>query len=365
MSNLHNSSMIAVAIGATIGVLGAATMLIYQKIVEQRQNAMMNDYVENVDRRFAQLEAELKNVRNQQKNRKSRAITRKRVTSLSSFCTAEDGETDADAMSIAETETADDEFYDCSDEEFGGGDTENGTSRAMKDLRLQLEALDEKMENELLLEEALCDLRSLVIWHDNNVEVISRFGKACFKNANGITDQARQEKLLREGIEVCERVLEMDHADLHKWYALLLGSRTDYLPIKEKLENGMRFEKHVKKALSLRPSDPTLHYLLGRFKYSVAGLSWIERKVCATLFGEVPPATYEEVIRHMEEAERLSEKPDIEYKYYLGMAHLKTKSYKRAMELLHQVNDLPAEKESQESLKNEAKDAITQYSSYS
>lgn len=55
--------MIAVAIGATIGVLGAATVLIYQKIVEQRQNAMMHDYVENVDRRFAELEAELKNVR--------------------------------------------------------------------------------------------------------------------------------------------------------------------------------------------------------------------------------------------------------------------------------------------------------------
>lgn len=66
--------------------------------------------------------------RNQQKNRKSRGITRKRVTSLNSFCTAEDGETDTDALSIAETETVDDEFYDCSDEELegGGGDTENG-----------------------------------------------------------------------------------------------------------------------------------------------------------------------------------------------------------------------------------------------
>lgn len=85
------------------------------------------------------------------------------------------------------------------------------------------------------------------------------------------------------GIEACERVLDTENADLHKWYALLLGSRIEYLPIKEKLENGMRFEKHVKKALSLRASDPTLHYLLGRFKYSVSGLGWIEKKVRSNL----------------------------------------------------------------------------------
>ena len=63
MSNLHQSSIIAAAIGATIGVIGAATLLIYQKILEQRQQSMMNDYVENVDRRFAELEAELQSVR--------------------------------------------------------------------------------------------------------------------------------------------------------------------------------------------------------------------------------------------------------------------------------------------------------------
>lgn len=63
MSNLHSSSIIAAAIGATIGVLGAATLLIYQKILEQRQLAMMNDYVENVDRRLDELEAELESVR--------------------------------------------------------------------------------------------------------------------------------------------------------------------------------------------------------------------------------------------------------------------------------------------------------------
>lgn len=36
-------------------------------------------------------------------------------------------------------------------------------------------------------------------------------------------------------------------------------------------------------ALEIRPSDADLHHLLGRFKYEVANLSWIEKKVCLIL----------------------------------------------------------------------------------
>jgi len=35
------------------------------------------------------------------------------------------------------------------------------------------------------------------------------------------------------------------------------------------------------KALEIRPNDADLHHLLGRFKYEVANLGWIERKVYA------------------------------------------------------------------------------------
>jgi len=32
-------------------------------------------------------------------------------------------------------------------------------------------------------------------------------------------------------------------------------------------------------ALEIHPNDAYLHHLLGRFRYEVANLSWIERKV--------------------------------------------------------------------------------------
>lgn len=42
--------------------------------------------------------------------------------------------------------------------------------------------------------------------------------------------------------------------------------------MREKIEDGYVFKQHVDKALALRPDDPSLHHLLGRFKYEVSVL---------------------------------------------------------------------------------------------
>lgn len=81
------------------------------------------------------------------------------------------------------------------------------------------------------------------------------------------------------GINACEKLLNISNADLHKWYAILVGVYGEFLPITEKIKNGYRFKEHVMKALKINPNDADLHHLLGRFKYEVANLSWIERKV--------------------------------------------------------------------------------------
>lgn len=47
----------------------------------------------------------------------------------------------------------------------------------------------------------------------------------------------------------------------------------------DKIKNGIVFKKYVELALEMQPDDFELHYLLGRFKYEIANLSWIEKKV--------------------------------------------------------------------------------------
>jgi hypothetical protein len=65
--------------------------------------------------------------------------------------------------------------------------------------------------------------------------------------------------------------LELDdsHAEAHKWFAVNVGTRGEFLGTREKIEGGFVFKQHVDKALVLQPNDPSLHHLLGRFKYEV------------------------------------------------------------------------------------------------
>lgn len=58
MSQLQNN-LIAAAIGATIGVISAASIFIYQKILENKQRPMMNANYEELNRRLTELQEEL------------------------------------------------------------------------------------------------------------------------------------------------------------------------------------------------------------------------------------------------------------------------------------------------------------------
>ncbi|KAK0181262.1 hypothetical protein PV327_003558 [Microctonus hyperodae] len=281
------------------------------------------------------------------------------MTSTNSYYSS--AATDIDAISIAETDI-DDEFYDCSDDENTPQmDTE---PTVMFELQHQLTVLDKKIENEALYEEALCDLRSLATWHSTNIEVIWRLARACFKNAQNLTDKKRQDVLLQEGIQFCENLLDEEHADLHKWYAMLVGLRTEHLPIKDRLSAGKCFEKHVRLALQLRPTDSTLNHLLGRFQYTVSGLTWIEKKICETLFGQALTSTYTEAITNLEKSEEYATEPDIENKYFLAQSYCKIKSYKKSVDLFKQLVDLPPRNKRQEDLQFEAKNLIKTYSDY-
>jgi hypothetical protein len=73
------------------------------------------------------------------------------------------------------------------------------------------------------------------------------------------------------GVRYAEQALKLDdsHAEAHKWFAVTVGSRGEFLGTKERIEAGFLFKKHVEKALALKPRDPYLHHLLGRFTYEV------------------------------------------------------------------------------------------------
>ncbi|GLD56063.1 regulator of microtubule dynamics protein 2-like isoform X1 [Lates japonicus] len=85
----------------------------------------------------------------------------------------------------------------------------------------------------------------------------------------------------------------------------MCGIMAEYDTVQNKIKNGYIFKDHLDKAIELKPQDPMSYYLLGRWCYAVAQLSWIERKVAATLFGEPPSATVEDALRNFLKVEEI------------------------------------------------------------
>ncbi|KAM3862811.1 regulator of microtubule dynamics protein 2 [Diretmus argenteus] len=112
------------------------------------------------------------------------------------------------------------------------------------------------------------------------------------------------------GKEVGEEAVRLNPlcAESHRWYAIMCGIVADYGTIQNKIKNGYMFKDHLDKAIELKPEDPTSYYLLGRWCYSVAQLSWIERKVAATLFGEPPSSTVLDALNSFLKAEEIQPK---------------------------------------------------------
>ncbi|NWX65106.1 RMD2 protein, partial [Promerops cafer] len=94
----------------------------------------------------------------------------------------------------------------------------------------------------------------------------------------------------------------------NKWehlFAIMCGYMSQFESVQNKIRNGYLFKEHLDKAIELKPQDPFLYYLNGRWCYSVAQLSWIEKKVAAALFGTPPTSTVEEALQNFLKAEEM------------------------------------------------------------
>ncbi|NXJ64491.1 RMD2 protein, partial [Rostratula benghalensis] len=88
-------------------------------------------------------------------------------------------------------------------------------------------------------------------------------------------------------------------------FAIMCGYMSQFESVQNKIRNGYLFKEHLDKAIELKPQDPFLYYLNGRWCYSVAQLSWIEKKVAAALFGTPPTSTVEEALKNFLKAEEM------------------------------------------------------------
>ncbi|CAI8011608.1 Regulator of microtubule dynamics protein 1, partial [Geodia barretti] len=274
------------------------------------------------------------------------------------------GASTADFVSAQEDNTeSDDEFFDPNE---GEGEREGeGESSKMPDYG-QLDELGHSCQaNQDTCETLIRQIRTALSEFEDDVGLLWRLARALFHLSNHVEqerDTEGQKQLVQEALEQCERGLEVDDGvwEVHQWYAIAIGSLTKYEGTQRKIEMGYKYKEHIDKAISLSPEEKTLHHLRGRFCYEVAGVSWLEKKAAAALFGSPPESSYEEALESLMKAEERSSEDWKTNALYIAKCHLKLSDVPTAVEWLHKAHNMPTSTPEDFTAQTEVEELLTQ-----
>jgi len=227
---------------------------------------------------------------------------------------------------------------------------EGGEVAGPQDLRVELDRVDRLVESNTDAdhEAAYVLLKDQYEKYKQYADYLWRMARATYLYSQRFVvsgDSAKRKALCFEAKDYAFDALELNEtdADIQKWCALTLGTLTDFVNMNDKIQYGYRFREHIEKALALKAEDAMLHHLLGRYCFGVASLSWIERKVAATLFSEPPLATFDEALNEFLEAERMNTKPWKENQLFIAKCHVAVGNIPNALDFLLQAKRVPIE----------------------
>ncbi|KAL1514449.1 hypothetical protein AB1Y20_003548 [Prymnesium parvum] len=173
-----------------------------------------------------------------------------------------------------------------------------------------------------------------------------------------VAEPRRREALLREGLAIAEAALEAhpESGPLLKWYGILLGRLSDFLPTKEKVANSFKIKEALDTAATKLPQDASLQTALGQWCLKVAGISWIERQAAKVLFGSPPVSTYEEALSYFERSHAI--RPSKKASLQAGLAQQKLGRPAEAEKWLQRCLELEGSGEADAEIDRQAKEAL-------
>lgn len=304
------------------------------------------------------------------------------TATTASYRTALEGDSDnsrANDTDYFSPDEDDDEFFDLSADESEGaivfgsqgddgrlkGEDDQPEDDQLSRLLEQVDSLVEGCEEDQT--QAYNLLKAEEQLYCKNAEFLWRLAKStrnmsCIEEKHGNLENKKT--YIFDAYSHAARALELDErsAEVHKWYGILAGAKGEFLSTKERIHNGQLFKLHIDRALEIKPRDATLHHLLGRFCYEVAQLSWLERRVAAALFAEVPSATFEETLEHFMAAEKLRPSGWKENRLFIAKCYILMNDFSLASAWLEQAASAPSVTPDDEIVHKEIQELQSKYS---
>nr|KAF6430198.1 regulator of microtubule dynamics 2 [Molossus molossus] len=177
----------------------------------------------------------------------------------------------------------------------------------------------------------------------DEVEFIWRFARAYGDMSELSTNIQEKKHFANIGKTLAEKAVTRApmNGHCHLWYAVLCGYVSEFEGLQNKVNYGHRFKEHLDKAIQLLPEEPFLYYLNGRYCYAISKLSWIEKKMAATLFGKIPSSTVQEALQNFLKVEDLHPRFSKSNYMYLAKCYIDLKQTKEAMKFCNLAEQLP------------------------
>ncbi|KAM5292644.1 regulator of microtubule dynamics protein 2 [Ctenodactylus gundi] len=223
---------------------------------------------------------------------------------------------------------------------------------------LKLDVLLQKVDNLRMQESGKMESFELLCDHKEKfkeeVEFMWRFARAYGDMFELSTNAQEKKHFANVGKNVGERAITRApmNGHCHLWYAILCGYVSQFEGLQNKINYGQRFKEHLDTAIQFLPEEPFLYYLKGRYCYTVSKLSWIEKKMAATLFGKIPSSTVQEALCNFLKAEELHPGYSIPNYMYMVKCYVDLEENQNAWKFCHLALLLPVvTKEDQEAQK--------------
>ncbi|XP_064484289.1 regulator of microtubule dynamics protein 1-like [Ornithodoros turicata] len=231
-----------------------------------------------------------------------------------------------------------------------------------------LDLVDSKLDEPGDKEDLYSSMKMKQQEYGNNADYLWRMAKVT--HLCGITAQkngqiSQKKELAFEAFGYAKDALAADdkNPEVHKWYAITIGSLSEFIGVQEKIRNGYEFKEHVDTAVRLKPSDPTLHHMLGRWCFEVATLTWIERKLASTLYSAPPQSTMQEARAHLFNADKLKNNWK-ENMLFIAKTYVCEGNYSPAISWVDRALAVPLKGEGDEVAQRELVTLMQQYQRY-
>ena len=97
-------------------------------------------------------------------------------------------------------------------------------------------------------------------------------------------------------------------AQAHLALAIAYGKMTDFVDNTTKMKLSRQIRDEAERALELDPGLDLAHQILGRWHHGIATLNPVLKFAARVVYGELPPASLEEAVAHLEKAVVLNPK---------------------------------------------------------